>query len=151
MSTADSYLNSASVVFVKDIYTRFYEPDCPEAKKLKLERGVNFVIGLGAIAFALTATDIIDALLMSYALWAPTILIPFMAGVLFDIKCNRSAIFAIIAGAIVTSCWKWGPWDLQGITGLSALIAGVVANISVFAMSIKLFSQKTTLMTSDAK
>ncbi|UTV30730.1 sodium:solute symporter family protein [Photobacterium atrarenae] len=151
MSTADSYLNSASVVFVKDIYTRFYEPNCPEEKKLKLERGVNLVIGLGAIAFALMATDIIDALLMSYALWAPTILIPFMAGVLLDIKCNRSAILAILAGAVVTSCWKWGPWDLQGITGLSALIAGVVANISVFITSRKLFSQKPTLMASNVK
>lgn len=150
MSTADSYLNSASVVFVKDLYTRFYEPECPESKKLKLERAVNFVIGLAAVGFALTATDIIDALLMSYALWAPTILIPFVAGVLFDIKCSRSAMFAIIAGAVATSCWKWGPWELEAMTGLSALIAGVTANITVFIITNTLFKKTPTFSTNNA-
>lgn len=149
MSTADSYLNSASVVFVKDLYTRFYDPNCSEKKKLKLERIVNFLIGVAAVVFALSATNIIDGLLMSYALWAPTVLIPFMAGVLFDIKCNRSAILAIMAGALMTSCWKWGPWELEAITGVSSLIAGVLANILVLTMSLMLSKSRNLVATTN--
>ena len=149
MSTADSYLNSAAVIFVKDIYQGFINPNVNEKKKLWIERLVNLLIGIGAVVFALYATSIIDALLLSYALWAPTILIPFILGVVFDLKCSKSAISAIIAGALVTIVWKWGPWDLNEITGLSALVAGVLANVLVFTVIYQIFknSQPTSLST----
>ncbi len=139
MSTADSYLNSAAVIFVGDIYKPFIEPDVSDKKRLWIERVVNLLIGLGAVIFALYATSIVDALLMSYALWAPTILLPFVFAVLFDLRCSRSAIAAMLAGALVTIVWKWGPFDLQAATGLTALIAGVIANIAVFTFVYRLF------------
>ncbi|MEQ6890572.1 sodium:solute symporter family protein [Halomonas sp. CS7] len=139
MSTADSYLNSAAVIFVGDIYKPFIEPDVSDKKRLWIERVVNLLIGIGAVIFALYATSIVDALLMSYALWAPTILLPFVFAVLFDLRCSRSAIAAMLAGALVTIVWKWGPFDLQAATGLTALIAGVIANIAVFTLVYRLF------------
>ncbi|WP_421866996.1 sodium:solute symporter family protein [Motiliproteus sp.] len=132
MSTADSYLNSSAVVFVRDIYQSFIDPDVDERKRLWIERGVNLGIGIGAVLFALYATSIIDALLLSYALWAPTVLIPFVAAVVWDLNCKRAALAAMLAGALVTIVWKWGPVDLQALTGLTALIAGVLTNIVVF-------------------
>ncbi|MFP2769398.1 sodium:solute symporter family protein [Oceanisphaera sp. KMM 10153] len=152
MSTADSYLNSASVIFVKDIYQSFINPDVGEKKKLWIERLVNLLIGIGAIVFALYATSIIDALLISYSLWAPTILIPFVLGVLLDLKCSKSAIGAIIAGALVTMVWKWGPWDLSGMTGLSALVAGVSANLLTFTVIYHTFKngRSATLITKNS-
>ena len=139
MSTADSYLNSAAVIFVGDIYKPFIEPDVSEKKRLWIERLVNLLIGLGAVVFALYATSIIDALLLSYALWAPSILLPFVFAVLFDLRCTRSAVAAMLAGALVTILWKWGPFDLQAATGLTALIAGVIANVLVFVLVYRLF------------
>jgi len=152
MSTADSYLNSASVIFVKDIYQGFINPDVGEKNKLWIERLVNLLIGIGAVVFALYATSIIDALLISYSLWAPTILIPFVLGVLLDLKCSKSAIGAIIAGALVTIVWKWGPWDLSGMTGLSALVAGVSANLLTFTVIYHTFknSRPDTLITKNS-
>ncbi|WP_298717510.1 sodium:solute symporter [uncultured Oceanisphaera sp.] len=152
MSTADSYLNSASVIFVKDIYQGFINPDVDEKNKLWIERLVNLLIGIGAVVFALYATSIIDALLISYSLWAPTILIPFVLGVLLDLKCSKSAIGAIIAGALVTIVWKWGPWDLSGMTGLSALVAGVSANLLTFTVIYHTFknSRATSLVTKNS-
>lgn len=134
MSTADSYLNSASVIFVKDIYLPFVDPEASEKKRLWIERIVNVVIGIGAIVFALYVTSIIDALLMSYALWAPTVLIPFIAGVMFDIKNPKAALSAMFCGALMTIVWKWGPFNLVEITGLSALIMGVLTNIFTFSL-----------------
>ena len=135
MSTADSYLNSASVIFVKDIYLPFVEPQASEKKRLWIERIVNIAIGAGAIVFALYATSIIDALLMTYALWAPTVLIPFIAGVMFDIKNPKAALSAMFFGALVTIIWKWGPLNLAESTGLSPLIVGVLANITIFSLT----------------
>ncbi|GAB2728113.1 sodium:solute symporter family protein [Halomonas garicola] len=139
MSTADSYLNSAAVIFVGDIYKPFIEPGVSDKKRLWIERLVNLLIGIGAIVFALYATSIIDALLMSYSLWAPTILLPFVFAVLFDLRCSRSAVAAMLSGALVTIVWEWGPLDLQAITGLTALIAGVIANLAVFTLVYRRF------------
>ncbi|SDL96274.1 solute:Na+ symporter, SSS family [Modicisalibacter muralis] len=139
MSTADSYLNSAAVIFVSDIYKPFIEPGVGERKRLWIERIVNLLIGIGAVIFALYATSIVDALLLSYALWAPTILLPFVFAVLFDLRCSRSAIAAMLAGALVTIFWKWGPFDLQAATGLTALIAGVITNVAVFTLVYRCF------------
>ena len=134
MSTADSYLNSCTVIFVKDIFQPLFKSDLSERQRLWTERVVNVIIGAGAIAFALYATSIVDALLLSYALWAPTVLIPFVAAVLFGLRTPRAAMSAMIAGAVVTGLWKWGPWPLETLTGVAALIPGVVANIVVFTL-----------------
>tara|TARA_R110002167_G_scaffold23131_2_gene82431 strand:- start:19946 stop:21349 length:1404 start_codon:yes stop_codon:yes gene_type:complete len=145
MSTADSYLNSSAVVFVRDIYQCFIDPDVCDRTRLWLERGVTLVIGFGAILFALYATSIIDALLLSYALWAPTVLIPFVLGVLFELNCSRAALSAMLAGTVVTLFWKWGPLELEASTQLSALIAGVIANLLVFITVYRLFRRPTLI------
>ncbi|MEH6470661.1 MAG: sodium:solute symporter family protein [Halopseudomonas sp.] len=139
MSTADSYLNSSAVVFVRDIYQSFIDPEVNDRHRLWIERWVNLAIGVGAIIFALYATSIIDALLLSYALWAPTVLIPFVLAVLLDLNCCRAALWSMLAGAGMTILWKWGPFEFEQLTGLSGLIAGVLTNIVVFTTTYKLF------------
>lgn len=139
MSTADSFLNSAAVIFVSDIYKPFIDPNVSDKKRLWIERLANVLIGVGAIVFALYSTSIIDALLVSYSLWAPTILIPFVLAVMLDLYCKRSALVAMIAGGLVTTLWKWGPFDLQAITGLTPLIAGVAANAVTFVVVYRYF------------
>jgi solute:Na+ symporter, SSS family len=148
MSTADSFLNSASVIFVKDIYLPFLNPAASEKKRLRVERILNLAIGAGAVAFALYASSIIDALLMTYTLWAPVILIPFVAGVMFDIKNPKAGLSAMICGALITVFWKWSPFDLSASTGISALIAGVATNLSVFILVHKMTGNIDPLATS---
>ncbi|MBY4678689.1 sodium:solute symporter family protein [Marinobacterium arenosum] len=142
MSTADSYLNSAAVIFVKDIYQPFVAPQMDERHRLWIERIVNLVIGSGAVLFALYATSIIDALLLSYVFWAPTILIPFVLAVVFDLKCRRAALLAMLAGALTSLLWQWGPFELEQASGLSALIAGVLVNILVFTLVYRRYATK---------
>lgn len=131
MSTADSYLNSSAVVFVHDIYERFIQPDLSERKRLWLERGVNLAIGVGAIVFALYASSIVEALLLSYSLWAPTVLLPFVIAVMWRISSRHAGLAAMVAGALVTGFWKWSPWHLEHVTGLTAIIPGCLANLVV--------------------
>ena len=131
MSTADSYLNSSAVVFVRDIYQSFINPDIDDRHRLRLERGITILIGAGAIGFALYATSIIDALLLSYALWAPTVLIPLLLALTLDCRCRRSACYSMLAGAL--SAIGWDLFGLAQSSGISGLIIGVIANLLVFA------------------
>lgn len=130
MSTADSLLNSATVVFAKDIYKSFINPDVSQRRMLWLERCVNATIGLGALFFALSAESIVDALLYSYALWAPTIIVPFLFAVLTRRSAPSAAITAMLAGGAATAYWTWGLGEPHGVTGL---MVGLVVNIIAFA------------------
>src|SRR5918999_5956741 len=99
MSTASSYLNSIAVVFVKDIYQPFVNPQVSAQKKLWLERGLSLGVGVVATLFALSVPSIVDALLYSYTFWAPTIVIPLLAAVLLGSRAKAAALSAIAAGA----------------------------------------------------
>ena len=129
MSTASSYLNSIAVVFTKDIYQPFINPDVGPRQRLWIERLLSLVVGAAATVFAVTVPSIVDALLYSYALWAPTVIIPLLGAVLFGITSRLAALSAIGVGALVTAVWTWGLDEPYAVTGL---IAGVVANLVVF-------------------
>jgi solute:Na+ symporter, SSS family len=129
MSTASSYLNSIAVVFTKDIYEPLAGASLAGAKRLWLERALSVVVGIGATAFAVSAPSIVDALLYSYALWAPTVIIPLLAAVLFGVRSRPAALGAIVAGGLVTAVWTWGLDEPFEITGL---MAGVITNLVVF-------------------
>jgi solute:Na+ symporter, SSS family len=130
MSTASSYLNSTAVVLTKDIYQPLKMSPIPSSRKLTIERATSVIVGAAATIFALSVPTIVDALLYSYTLWAPTIIVPLFAAVLFGIRSAPAALSGIAAGAIVTAVWQWvlpAPFGLD-----DGLIPGVLANLVVF-------------------
>jgi solute:Na+ symporter, SSS family len=129
MSTASSYLNSTAVVFTKDIYQPFVNPDVSAQKRLWIERALSVVVGGAATVFAVTVPSIVDALLYSYSLWAPTVIIPLLAAVLFGVRSRSAGVAAILAGGLATAVWTWVLHEPFGITGLAA---GVLVNLVVF-------------------
>src|SRR5262249_3814732 len=54
-STASSYLNSAAIVFVKDIYVPFIRPAAGDRHRLNVQRAVTLVVGVAAVGFAIAA------------------------------------------------------------------------------------------------
>ena len=132
MSTASSYLNSTAVVLTKDIYQPLKASPVSSSRKLTIERATSVIVGAAATIFALSVPSIVDALLYSYTLWAPTIIVPLFAAVLFGIRSAPAALSGIAAGAIVTAVWQWG---LPAPFGLDdGLIPGVLANLIVFTI-----------------
>jgi SSS family solute:Na+ symporter len=132
MSTASSYLNSTAVVLTKDIYQPLKSSPISSARKLTIERATSVIVGAAATIFALSVPTIVDALLYSYSLWAPTIIVPLFAAVLFGIRSAPAALSGIAAGAIVTAVWQWvlpAPFGLD-----DGLIPGVLANLIVFTV-----------------
>lgn len=138
MSTADSYLNSTAVVFVKDLYQPFINPDLNDRNRLWLERGVTLAVGIAATIFALYVPSIVDALLYSYALWAPTIIIPLILAVVWGFRGSRAAVSALIAGLAATAIWTWVLGEPLGVTGL---VAGLVANVTAFLVAYLIFDR----------
>jgi solute:Na+ symporter, SSS family len=132
MSTASSYLNATAVVLTKDIYQPLRTSPIPATRKLTIERATSVIVGAAATIFALSVPTIVDALLYSYTLWAPTIIVPLFAAVLFGIRSAPAALSGIAAGAVVTAVWQWG---LPAPLGLDdGLIPGVLANLIVFTI-----------------
>ena len=132
MSTASSYLNATAVVLTKDIYQPLRTSPIPATRKLTIERATSVIVGAAATIFALSVPTIVDALLYSYTLWAPTIIVPLFAAVLFGIRSAPAALSGIAAGAVVTAVWQWG---LDAPFGLDdGLIPGVLANLVVFTV-----------------
>ena len=132
MSTASSYLNSTAVVLTKDIYQPLRTAPVPASRRLTIERATSVIVGAAATIFALSVPTIVDALLYSYTLWAPTIIVPLFAAVLFGIRSAPAALSGIAAGAIVTAVWQWvlpAPFGLD-----DGLIPGVLANLIVFTI-----------------
>ena len=75
-----------------------------------------------------------DALLYSYALWAPTVIIPLILAVMWGFRSKSAVLSAIVAGGGVAAVWTWVLNEPFGITGL---VAGLVVNVVVFAVVYK--------------
>lgn len=130
MSTASSYLNSTAVVLVKDIYVPFINSNISSGRRLWLERLTTVAVGVLATLFAVSVPSIVDALLYSYSLWAPTVIIPLLGAVLFNARSAIAAVSAIFFGGITMATWTWAlddPFDVPGV------LVGVAANLLVFS------------------
>ena len=51
----------------------------------------------------------------------------------------NAGIAAMLAGALATSIWKWSSLELEALSGITPLIAGVIANVLVFVLVYRLF------------
>ncbi|NGO08000.1 sodium:solute symporter family protein [Streptomyces sp. HC44] len=132
MSTADSYLNATAVSFAKDIYLSFLHRGAGERLLLVVQRLVTVVVGVGAAIFAYSAPSIIDALLIAYNLWAPTVVAPLILGVVWGLRSRIAGVAAIVAGGAAMGIWRW---ELHEPFGVSALIVGVTVNIVIYALA----------------
>jgi SSS family solute:Na+ symporter len=82
MSSADSALNSATAIFVKDLFEhQLGWADRGDGHMLRLARICSAGLGAAAILVAVLWTDIIDLLLFTYHVWAPAIIVPVCVGV----------------------------------------------------------------------
>ena len=127
LSTQDSFLNAASVAFNKDLL--FFVSKKHNTQNLVNYRIVNVAVGLCAVLFAYFVPTIINAILYCYTLWAPTIVLPLIIGILKKNVKPISGVLAIIFGTIVTVVWEWG---LGVPLGIPSLVPGVIANQLVF-------------------
>ncbi len=136
MKSQDSLLNAASVALNNDILGNYKKRKTDTSNALFVTRIFNVLIGAIAVVFAVNVPSVIDALLVCYTLWAPTIVLPLIIGVLKRNVKPISGLLAILAGAIATAIWEWG---LKNPSGIPSLLIGTTANQLVFWASELIF------------
>ncbi len=131
MSTQDSYLNAASVVFVRDL-VNFIKPNLTDKQYLIISKTATIIFGVLGILFALQLRTILDGIMINYTLWGPTIVIPLVIAIMSKNKLKPIAgMFAMILGVTGVIIWEWvlnKPYDIP------SLVAGLTLNILGFVL-----------------
>lgn len=139
MSSADSFLNAASISFINDIVKPLKEKPLSDSKQLKLARYVTLIVGILSVVFALSIESIIGILIYAYNFWAPTILIPLLLAILGFNVSTRQFMWGAGAGIISTIVWNVG---LQAPMSIDGLIIGALANAIAFFVSGRIKHEK---------
>jgi len=129
MSSADSFLNGASVAFTHDVLKPLRLMKMSGKQELVVTRIFNLFVGGLAVVFAIKIKSILDILIYSYNFWAPIMLVPLAAAIL-GVKANvKHFISGASAGILGVIIWNF-VFDKPG--GFDGLIVGVFCNFIVF-------------------
>lgn len=130
MSSADSFLNAASIALTHDIVKPFAQGRVGPRRELHIARATTLGVGALAMMFALTIRSVLDILIFAYNFWAPVILVP-LVGTLLGVRANIWS-FAAGAAAGIAGTLIWNA-TLGGTTGVDGLVIGVFCNMVAFA------------------
>lgn len=133
MSTADSYTNSASVLFVHDLCK-------PLGIKIKREllvtRITSAILVLGAIGLGLVNNigtgkfSLLEILIATHMFYMPVVTVPFILAVFGFRSTSRAVLIGMTAGAITVLTWE----QFLQIEYIPGIIPGMFANL-VFLFS----------------
>lgn len=139
MSTADSYLNAASVAFVHDFIKPLANKTLKNKTELLLTRLCTVIVGGLAILAAVAFENIVDIILEFLNVWGPVIVVPLYAGI-FGFKGTKTGFKAAIIGAAVTFfAWKYF------VPSIKPLFPSMLANAVCLYTFSKLTRKPSTL------
>lgn len=110
MSTADSRINTASVLFTNDIYKLFkfnFE------NEIYISRIFSLAMGAGAIFLSLSEKDLLNIVIFSNSFYYPVVTPLFLLTVFGFRSSARSVLIGMIAGFVATIFWKYKCLNLQ--------------------------------------
>lgn len=126
MSTADSFLNSGSIMLVNDVIIPFVKRDLSEATKLKMARIASLFIGIAAIIFASQRTGLFETKIIVRTVWLSIILSPLYF-LLFNMKISvKGLLISITTGLTTFLLWNS---NIKPITKIDGLFPGFFANV----------------------
>jgi solute:Na+ symporter, SSS family len=128
MSSQESVLNSAAVAFVRDIVGIFSQPE--ERTTLLLAKVSTLCIAAVAVLAAQFSPSIIDGLLLLYSIWAPTMLVPLIAGLYLRDTKPLASWLSILGGAAVSLGWHYAGEP----NGVPSILIGLLAAILLYAV-----------------
>lgn len=133
MSTGDSFINTAAVIYTRDIYNEFINKAATQKEMLKQSRWATLIIGGGSIAVAVLFQDVFGLMVYVFKLWPSAVLPPLiiaLSGKIGTIKISPYAgAPAIVCG--LASCLIWGDKVLHEPYGIPANLVGILVNCAV--------------------
>jgi Na+/proline symporter len=151
MSSADSALNSATAIFVKDLFEhQLGWKDKGDGRMLRLARICTAALGLSAILIAVLWSDIIGLLLFTYHVWAPAVILPVTVGAIWKLrsaKLSQNIFVTMLAATVITMLFRlfmylhgrleWSILEgklLDVATQVDPAVFGVVVSCIVFLL-----------------
>jgi Na+/proline symporter len=125
MSTADSWLNTTSVLCAHDIYKGLF-PKITSKQELFIARVSVLCIGALATLIALTGTSLIALEWLAGNFWLPVIFVPLAAGLLKFRTNHISFIVAIVGGVIGAVIGKYVSGEFATISVLFGVLGSMV-------------------------
>jgi Na+/proline symporter len=135
MSTADSHINAAAVLFANDIAKPLklvFKPEIITAKVFA------FVVGIIALLLALYKVDFLDLVLWAWGFYMPIVTVPLLLAIFGFRSTTRAVLIGMAAGFITVVLWD----KLLGNTGINSVIPGMVANLVFFMSSHYILREK---------
>jgi SSS family solute:Na+ symporter len=133
MSSADSALNSATAIFVKDLFEHQLRWQAEDRKMLRLARTCSAALGIGAIVVAALWRDVIDLLLFTYHLWAPAIILPVCVGVFSRARGptqSRNILITMVVAVVATMGYRLSPYQAS----FDPSVFGVAVSLLTFGV-----------------
>ncbi len=136
MSSAESFLNAASVAFTNDIVKPLYKNTLSHRQELMVAKGVTLFAGIGSVILAVKIVSVLDILIYAYHFWAPMMVIPLVAAI-YGFR-TQPWVYLLSAACGAVGMWIWqyvlnNPYQLEG------LVVGVIANASSLYLAHKFF------------
>lgn len=125
MSSADTSLMTATSIITLDLY-RKADPGSSEKKLMAISRLFVLIIGVLALALAVSLPSIIKTLLIAYTVFTSGLLLPVVAGFYKDrLGLTPSGALAALVGGGATAILLGQKYPLLGITVSAAFLFGV--------------------------
>lgn len=137
MSTADSYMNAGSVVFVNDFCTSI-GVKVPENRKIVVAKTASVVLGICGIALAFQEHGVFELLLLINSFSMPIDWVPLMLAIIGFRSSTRCVLIGMAAGLGTVASWEY----IFPETQIANVIPGVIANATFYIGSHYLFGEK---------
>jgi SSS family solute:Na+ symporter len=132
MSSADSFLNSASIALINDVLQPLRIRPLEDQQALRLAMVTTFAVGVFSVIFAITITSILDILIYAYNYWAPIVLVPLVAAIYGYRRGTLTFVAGAMAGLLTATFWN----NILGKPAyIDGLVIGVFANLLIFVLA----------------
>ena len=138
MSTADSYLNAASVTFAHDVLKPIRGKALSDKAELRIARLTSLFLGAFAIIAAISFSSIIDIILNFLSFWGPVIVVPLFAGI-FGLRASiRTFLISAISGFSIFLAWTFFVGEFAGLDSLiPSMLVSAIAFFAAYALEDK--------------
>jgi len=130
MSTQDSLLNSASIVFTVDMLMVF-NPDLSDRAKLTAAKASTLAIGLTAMLIAIYVDSVLQSVIWIFSVYIPTML-PVIVFSIYSTRPHwQAALVSMATGFVMSLYWEWSGFNAIAPSTLVALICSTAGYVLV--------------------
>jgi Na+/proline symporter len=128
MSTADSHINSATVLISYDIKKALNISFLNKIDDVKLCRILSIFIGIFGILLALIIDDLLNLLLLIASFYMPIVTVPFLFHIFGFNSNKKSVLTGMFFGLVTVIIWRL---FFMESTGINSVVPGMVSNLIV--------------------